>query len=122
MPAQDGVGGEKRGDLGKELAAKDFPFDRQATALVIVQQDLELLLLAVDPAGQDEMEQLPGLQDEVHGGPDAEEKDGLASGLRPAVSSGRKPVHRPKVSGPCALKFHFDFHLRFGQLFLPYAM
>jgi hypothetical protein len=83
MPAQDGVGGEKRADLGKEHAVKDFPFDRQAAALVVVQQDPalaeflpehlvlgpevinNLLLLAVDPAGKDEMEQLPGLKDEV---------------------------------------------------------
>jgi hypothetical protein len=40
-----------------------------------------LLLLVVDPAGEDEMEQLPRLKNEVHGGPVAVEENGLASGL-----------------------------------------
>ena len=39
MPAQDGVGGEKSADLSQELAAKDFTFDGQTAALVVVQQD-----------------------------------------------------------------------------------
>jgi hypothetical protein len=108
MPAQDGVRGEEGTNLSQELAAKDFPFDSQAAALVIVQQDPalaefltehlvlgpeiidDLLLLVIDPAGKDEMEQLPRLEDKVHGGPVAEEENGLASGLGPDLSMGRK--------------------------------
>ena len=74
MPAQDGVGGEKSADLSQELAAKNFTFDGQTAALVVVQQDPviaeflsehlvlgpevinDLLLLLVDPAGKSEME------------------------------------------------------------------
>jgi hypothetical protein len=37
MPAQDGVGSEQSADLVEELAAKDFPFDSQPAALVIVE-------------------------------------------------------------------------------------
>ena len=40
------------------------------------------MLLVVDPAGEDQMEQLPRLKNEVHGGPVAVEENGLASGLR----------------------------------------
>jgi hypothetical protein len=29
-----------------------------------------LLLLAIDPAGEDEQQELPGLEDEVHGRPE----------------------------------------------------
>jgi hypothetical protein len=99
-------------DLGQERAAKDFPFDCQAAALVVVQSEAALaeflaehlvigsevinglLLLAVDPASEDEMEQLPRLKDEIHGGPVVVEKDALASGPGPALSMSRKLVHR----------------------------
>jgi hypothetical protein len=40
------------------------------------------LLLMVDPASEDEMEQLPRLKNEVHGRPVAVVENGLASGLR----------------------------------------
>ena len=33
-----------------------------------------LLLLLIDPAGDDDQEQLPGLQNKVHGSPDARRK------------------------------------------------
>jgi hypothetical protein len=41
MPAQDGVGSEESesADLVKELATKDFTFDGQQAALVVVQKD-----------------------------------------------------------------------------------
>ena len=42
MPAQDGVGSEPSADLVEELATKDFPFDGQAAALVIVEKDSPL--------------------------------------------------------------------------------
>src|SRR6267378_6131948 len=108
MPAQDGVGSEKCPDLAKEVAAKDFAFDSQAAALFVIQQDAafakllpkhlvlgsqvfnDLLLLLVDPASKDKMEQLPGLKDEIHGRPGAVKEDGLASGAGMALSIGRK--------------------------------
>ena len=40
----------------------------------------------VGPAGKDKMKQLPGLKDEVHGGPVAVLENDLASGLRSALS------------------------------------
>src|SRR5436190_21371522 len=102
MPAQDGVGGEKSADLSQELAAKDFTFDGQTAALVVVQQDPvfaeflsehlvlgpevinDLLLLLVDPIGEDEMKQLPGLKNEIHRGPGAVSSRSIENGPRPA--------------------------------------
>jgi hypothetical protein len=49
-----------------------------------------LLLLLVDPPSKDEMEQLPGLKNEIHGRPGAVKEDGLASGPGMALSIGRK--------------------------------
>ena len=87
MPAQDGVGSEESADLIEELATQDFPFDGQPAALVVVEQDSSfsellseylvlgpeiingLLLLVIDPCGEDEMEQLPRLKNKGHGGP-----------------------------------------------------
>lgn len=91
MPAQDRVGSEKSPDLGQEHAAEDFPFDGQAAAFVVFQQDAAFaeflprhlvlgpkvfndLLMLVDPARKDEMEQMPGLKNETHGGHGAEAK------------------------------------------------
>jgi hypothetical protein len=99
MPAEDGIGSEKSADLIEEFAAEDFPFDGQAAALVVVQQDatfadyfpeylifrsqviVDLLLPVVDPAGEDEMEQMPRFKNEANDGPLAVEEEGLASGL-----------------------------------------
>src|SRR5262249_47696867 len=96
MPTKNGVGGENSADLIEEFAAEDFPFDSQAAALVVVQQDatftdyfpkylifsseviIDPLLPVVDPASEDEMEQMPRLK--IHDGPVAWE-NGLASGL-----------------------------------------
>jgi hypothetical protein len=47
----------------------------------------DFLLLAVDPAGQDGEQELPGLEDEVHGGPDAKVGTSKASGLKEGLSS-----------------------------------
>jgi hypothetical protein len=91
-----------------EFAAQDFAFDGQAAALFVIQQDAafakllpkhlvlgsqvfnDLLLLLVDPPSKDEMEQLPGLKNEIHGRPGAVKEDGLASGPGMALSIGRK--------------------------------
>jgi len=47
-----------------------------------------LLLLAVDPACEDEKEKMPRLEEEVHGGPATVEVEQIASGLGPALSIG----------------------------------
>jgi hypothetical protein len=69
----------------QKLASQDLAFDRQPSALVIVQQDPSLaellfqdlvfgakvldngLLALIDPASEDGDQQLPGLQGEGHG-------------------------------------------------------
>ena len=85
MPTQDGVGSDNRRDPTQGLAAQGFAFDGQSTSLVIGQPDTfatlslekcfdllvlkldDRLLLPLDPVRQDENQQLPGLQNEVHG-------------------------------------------------------
>ena len=47
----------------------------------------DFLLLTVAPAGQDGDQELPGLEDEVHGGPDAAAATTIASGLEDGLSS-----------------------------------
>jgi hypothetical protein len=47
----------------------------------------DFLLLAVAPAGQDADQELPGLEDEVHGGPDAAAATSIASGLEDGLAS-----------------------------------
>ena len=84
MPSQDRVGREQGADLGELFASQDLAFDGQAATLVIGQQNSPfterlyqdstlvfeivdpLLLLLVAPIGNDQQEQLPWLQDEVH--------------------------------------------------------
>ncbi len=86
MPAQERIRRDQGPDLFQQLPAQDLRLDCQSPALVVVEQDAflaklllehlvfgaevldDLLLLAVDPAGKDEEEQLPGLEDEVHRG------------------------------------------------------
>src|SRR5206468_847847 len=89
MPAQDRVGSEQRADLRQELAAQEFAFGGQAPALVVVEKDAalteflfqdlvfgaqvvdDLLLPAVHPAGEDDQNKLPRLQNEIHARSDA---------------------------------------------------
>ena len=84
MPAQDGVGSEDGTDFGQQLAAQDFAFEGEASALVVVQenaaftelllQDLvlgakeinHLLLSVVDPPRHARYEDVPRFDDEVH--------------------------------------------------------
>jgi len=79
VPAQDRVGRYDRCNLSEYLTSEDLAFDCQASALVVIEldpllavrfaQDLvlgaqvlnNLLLLPVDPSGQDEKEKLPGM-------------------------------------------------------------
>jgi len=130
MPTEDCIGGEKGAYLAQELATKAFSFHGQAAALAVVQQDatlakffskylilgpevvIDLLLLVVNPAGEDEMEQLPGLKNEVHSGPVALKEDGLASGLELGLSTGRKPdpsAESQRNQHPQVPGFHLGF-------------
>jgi hypothetical protein len=108
MPAEDRIGRNNGGNLQQYFAAQDFAFDGQATTLVIAEknslpaqllfEDLilgdqvfdDLLLLPVEPAGQNNQQQLPGMQNQAHGSPDADDGEKtLASGLCQLLSSGR---------------------------------
>jgi len=78
VPAQDGLGSDDASDLFEDLAAQDLFFDSEATALIIAQtetsiahllaEDTVLLqqifddisLLAVDPGGKRDEEELEG--------------------------------------------------------------
>jgi hypothetical protein len=50
------------------------------------------LLLAVEPSGEKDEQELPRLEDEIHGSPNvAEEQKRAASGMTFGVSTGRTP-------------------------------
>ena len=100
MPSQNSVRCEQGSDLLELFAAKELAFDCQSTSLVIGQQDSllaellfkngilgakvlnDVLLLSIDPTGQDQNEQLPRFQTKL---PPAE-----AGGLEEFVSYGLK--------------------------------
>jgi hypothetical protein len=81
MPAKDRIGREDCPDLQEEFPAQELTFDSQSAPLVVIEenpllteflpQDLILgtevvdhhLLLPIDPAGQDEEIELPGIKD-----------------------------------------------------------
>jgi hypothetical protein len=83
----------------EHLTAEDFAFDGQLPTLIVGEENSALaefffedlvsgaeifddfLMLTVAPAGQDGEQELPGLEDEVHGGPDADVATSIASGL-----------------------------------------
>ena len=85
MPAENRVGGEQCADLCQPLAAEHLAGHGQAPPLVVAEQDAflaelflehvvlgsqvldHLLLLLVDPAGQNDEQELPRLEDEAHG-------------------------------------------------------
>jgi len=87
--------------LGEKLAAEDFGFDGQTSALIVIEQDApfaellpedlvfgaqvvdDLLLLAIDPTGEDEEQKVSGLEDKVHG------RLGEVKGNPSAVSTSR---------------------------------
>lgn len=86
MPTQNRIGRHEGREFFEEFVPKRLPFDRQPPSLVIVQQyallagllakDLvfgseilnDLLLLPIDPIRQNEDQQLPRLQNEIHRG------------------------------------------------------
>ena len=89
MPAENRIGREQRADLFESLATENLALDCQSTSLVVVEQDAfravrfpehpvlgakvldRFLLLSVDPACDDGYVELPGLENETHGWPDA---------------------------------------------------
>jgi len=109
--------------LFEHLTAEDLAFEGQPTTLIISEDDPALaefffedlvlgarifndfLLLTVAPAGQDGEQELPGLEDEVHGGSDAAAATSIASGLEdglPSAPTGRWPRSRkPRGLGNC---------------------
>jgi hypothetical protein len=85
VPAQDGIRCEHRTYRLKHLTAEDFALDGQPPTLMVGEDDPALaefffedlvlgaevlddfLLLAVAPTGEDGEQELPGLENEVHG-------------------------------------------------------
>jgi hypothetical protein len=84
VPAQNGIGSHDRGHLLEHLPSEDFAFHSQAPPLIIVEQNAfpaeflsehaifgskvldDFLLSMVDPAREDQKQQLPGLQKGFH--------------------------------------------------------
>jgi len=84
MPAKNRIRRDDGGDFLQSLSSQRSALDCQTAALVVAERDAfaavsflehlglgqeeidRRLLLAVEPAGQDDHEQLPRLQDEVH--------------------------------------------------------
>ena len=89
MPTQDGVRCDNSRDVTQCLSAQGFALNGQSTSLVVGQQNAFLplpfqqcfdllvlkpddcLLLPLGPPSQDENQQLPGLQNDVHRSPKA---------------------------------------------------
>ena len=89
MPAENRIGREQRADLFESLATENLALHCQSPSLVVVEQDAfravrlpknpvlgakvfdRFLLLSVDPACDDGYVELPGLENETHGWPDA---------------------------------------------------
>ena len=98
MPAQDGFGSHDGGKLVEHLAAEDLAFDGEPASLVVVEEYSfpsqllpeylilseevldGVLLPAIDPAGEDEEQQVPWLKLRFHAPPDARFRSG-ASGI-----------------------------------------
>ena len=109
MPTQDRVGREQAADLLQYLPAQDSPLHGQPATLIIVEQDSflpelllqhvdlrplkvnDLLLLLVDPAGENHQQKLPGMEDETHDAPRLK-----LSRENFSVGWGRAVVNRPK--------------------------
>ncbi len=85
MPAQKRVGPDDLGQFAEAFSAQHLALDGQASTLVVVEQNAALaelfseylilsqkildrvLLVSVDLTGQDQEQQLPGPEHEVHG-------------------------------------------------------
>ncbi len=85
VPAQERIGPDNSGQFVESFATEDLTLNGQTSTLVVIEQDSTLaevfsqhlvlsqqildrvLLVSVDPTGQDEKQELPGLEHEVHG-------------------------------------------------------
>ncbi len=83
VPAQERVGRDDPGQFVETLAAEHLAFDGQASTLIVVEQNPTLaelfsqhlilsqqildrvLLVSIDPAGQNQEQQQPGFEHEV---------------------------------------------------------
>jgi hypothetical protein len=113
------------GQLLKHLPPEDLAFDSQAPTLVVVEQDSFLsellsedsilcqevldgvLLTAVDPAGEDQEQQMPWLKLGLHVPPDARFRSG-GSGIAGSLSS------VPNMAQAVPGKSRCFSHLQFG--------
>ena len=86
MPSQDRIRSEQRADFLETFATEDLACDCQSTPLVVGEQNAflaqllfqhlvfgpqvldHLLLLLVDPARENDEQELPWMQNERHGG------------------------------------------------------
>jgi hypothetical protein len=127
VPPQDRVRRHQGPDLSEQLAAEDFAFDGQASALVVVEQDPplskllpedlvlstqifdDLLLLPISPPGDDKEKELPRLEDDVHGWPDAIRSKSNSIGRSSAA------VNRLSATAPHTRKSVVRTHLRLGR-------
>src|SRR6266542_1289528 len=89
MPAQNRIRSYDRRHLLKHVLTDNLALDGQTSSLVIIEQDAifaeflpehailgskildDLLLSMIDPAGQEQEQQLPGLQKGLHTSPNA---------------------------------------------------
>ena len=103
MPAHDGFGSHDGGEFVEHPAAEDLAFDGEPASLVVVEEYSFLsellpeylilseevldgvLLPAIDPAGEDEEQQVPWLKLRFHVPPDARLRFG-ASGIVSTLS------------------------------------
>jgi hypothetical protein len=104
MPTKDGIRADDDDDFLQHFATQYFPFHGEAASLVICEQDAfltellfeylvlgsqifeNILLVSIDPAGEDEEQQLPRLQNRFHTSPDVVKESkhrSLAAGCQP---------------------------------------
>jgi hypothetical protein len=118
MPAKDGFGSHDGGESVEHLAAEDLAFDGEPASLAVVEEYSFLskllpeylilsdevlegvLLPAIDPAGEDEEQQVPWLKLRFHVPPDARFRSGASgvagylSRVAPSVSCVRDKTRR----------------------------
>ena len=104
VPSEQGIRRDQRADFRQQLAAEHLGLNGQPPPLVVAQENAllaqlflvhlvlgpqvvnHLLLLPMDPARDDHQQQLPGLEDQVHGSihcRDASKSSSILPGLPP---------------------------------------
>ena len=107
MPTQNRIGRHDAREFLEEFVPQRLPFDRQPPPLVIIQQNAllasffaknlvlgseildDLLLLPIDPIRQNDEQQLPRLQNEIHRGTQLSncEKSRMTGGVNRTIDS-----------------------------------